>query len=262
MLFKLYTMSDYPLLSYEVHGHGEKTMVLLHGFLENKKMWRDIIPVFSDFTVLNIDLYGHGNSPDPSKKEWSMADFSAGILEILKKERTDRFSIIGHSLGGYVASNLAENNFKRIEKFILLNAHPWGDSTQKKKERTQVAKWVEKRKSLFINQAIPHLFISHQKYTDEVKELIDDAEKMSKEAIIKTTYAMRDREDKSKIVAKFKNRALVIQGELDPLINAKKMEIFCLNHELNFCLLKGVGHMGHLEDKKAVKKRLVDFIQF
>ena len=49
-------------ISYSDSGKGT-AVVLLHGFLENKKMWDDYIPVLSQKNrVITIDLLGHGDS--------------------------------------------------------------------------------------------------------------------------------------------------------------------------------------------------------
>ena len=250
------------LLDFTVSGTGNKTIVFIHGFLESKKMWKEIASAFADFTVYCIDLKGHGSSPEIKRDNWSIDDFALEILRLMQQEKKPSFSIVGHSLGGYVALSMAREQFKNIEKLVLLNSHPWADSEQKKKERTLVAQFVYERKNLFIQQVIPNLFLSPENHSEEAQRLINDAKEMSVSSIVQTTYAMRDRVDQSECLIHLGQNALVIQGEFDPLINATKMEAFCLANKINFKLINGTGHMGHIEAKKEVKQVLKEFIKF
>lgn len=51
------------MLNFEKKGQGKETLVLLHGFMENISIWSDLEKNLSkDFTLLKIDLPGHGKS--------------------------------------------------------------------------------------------------------------------------------------------------------------------------------------------------------
>ena len=49
-------------IHFKVTGEG-KPLLLLHGFLESKEMWEELIPLFSSKNkVISIDLLGHGKT--------------------------------------------------------------------------------------------------------------------------------------------------------------------------------------------------------
>lgn len=233
-------------LKYTVSGKGFP-VVFLHGFLEDQTMWNTILPHFNAIQSICIDLPGHGAS-DGCSGECSLNTLSRQVKRLLSDIIPDkRFSIVGHSLGGYVALNIARDHDLSIKKIILLHSHPFPDPEEKKKDRTRVANIVDYNKLLFIKEAIPGLFYQPQSYTKEIITLISRASKMEKENIIQTIYAMRDRERNTAIFDKFGKNLHVIQGEFDSLIDAKMMGEYMSTTACHFHLIESIGHMGHIE---------------
>ena len=100
-----------------------------------------------------IDLPGHGNSKILSNAEPSIESMANEIILILEKEGIKKFHIVGHSMGGYIALSIKENQ-KECKKVILLNSNYWSDSESKKKDRNRVCKIAFKAKDYFLNEAI------------------------------------------------------------------------------------------------------------
>jgi pimeloyl-ACP methyl ester carboxylesterase len=250
-------------LNYRVIGDGYP-VVFLHGFLESNTMWQSIIPKLKGIKAILVELPGHGNSPFyPYGEEMSIRDMSEDVIEVLKTISLDEFSIIGHSLGGYVALDLksiTSDNAITIDKLILLNSHPWSDSEPKKNERTRVVNIVDYNKMLFLNEAVPNLFREPVKYMDEVKTQLKEATAMTEVAIIQSLIAMRDRVDAMQTMREMKQNCLVIQGKYDHLISYKEMEQFTKKYENKFYLVHEAGHMAHIESKEEVVKQILSFI--
>ena len=72
----------------------------------------------------------------------------------------------------------------------MLNSNYWSDSFSKKKDRERVSNIAFKAKNYFIQEAIPNLFSDQKKYKVEIQELIQDAQKMTPEAISYASLAM------------------------------------------------------------------------
>ena len=253
-------MTTQNILNYRVTGEGYP-VVFLHGFLESNSMWESISTKLTGLQSICIELYGHGNSPN-FKGSLSIKAIAEGVLQVIKKERIKKFAIVGHSLGGYVAielQSLLSNS--TCTHLILLNSHPWKDSTIKKNERTQVANIVRKNKSLFIKQAIPNLFKEAKDHPDSVKKLITEALSIDAESIANTTLAMRDRVDTSSILLKMKEKLLIIQGEHDKLIPISKMKKFADENGFKLAVLSEAGHMSHIECESKVIQLIKSFIQ-
>ena len=89
-------------ISFSDEGKGN-AIVLIHGFLENATMWKDIVPELSKRNrVVTFDLLGHGKS-DCLGYVHSMELFAETIEVILKYLQIRKCVLVGHSLGGYVA---------------------------------------------------------------------------------------------------------------------------------------------------------------
>lgn len=244
-------MNTETLLNYRVSGNGHP-VVFLHGFLESNSMWERLLPELSNIKAYCIELYGHGSSPS-FKGDLTIKAIAKGVLKIIEKEQLTRFSIVGHSLGGYVALTLLELiSESQCDALILLNSHPWEDSEIKKSERTQVADIIKKNKSLFLKQAIPNLFLNPIKHQKEVENLIQEALLIESSDISATTLAMRDRKSTVEVVLKNNSSVTVIQGEHDRLIPAKTMQHFCTSHATNLIEIKEAGHMIHIEQTQLL----------
>lgn len=248
-------MSRETLLNYRVSGKGHP-VIFLHGFLESNTMWDQLLPHLPNVKAYCVELFGHGDSPS-FDGQLTIEKLAHEVLAIIKEESLTSYSIIGHSLGGYVALALFNiNPLPSCEQLILLNSHPWEDSLIKKEERTQVANIIKKNKSLFIKQSIPKLFQNPMIYQQAVENLINEALEIKASDIATTTLAMRDRSSSEAIIAKNNYRTVVIQGEHDRLIPTAKMKLFCKHYKIPFINIKNAGHMIHVEQKKELIKKL------
>jgi pimeloyl-ACP methyl ester carboxylesterase len=90
-------------------GSGPRTAILIHGIMSDHRAWHRVSAelVEQGFRVIAVDLAGHGRSPRAhrySPKAW--ADDVVETLEPLLSSRPD--VVMGHSLGGLVASIVAD----------------------------------------------------------------------------------------------------------------------------------------------------------
>ena len=108
-------------ISFSDTGKGT-VIVLLHGFLENKKMWDFYISEFAKKNrVIAIDLLGHGESECLGYVH-SMEDHADAVQAVLSDLRIRKAIFIGHSMGGYVALAFAELYPDNTKGLVLLNS--------------------------------------------------------------------------------------------------------------------------------------------
>ena len=145
------------MLNFHVEGEGP-AIVFLHGFLESSSMWGYLELSELPFKKLFIDLPGHGKSElNANFDAPSLQFFVDEVRLVLNHLQITGFSVVGHSMGGYVAM-LLKQQVEGCKKVILLNSNFWSDSEQKKKDRVRVADIAFKAKSILINESIPNLF--------------------------------------------------------------------------------------------------------
>src|SRR5690554_2904908 len=143
-------MNKTQTLNYRIVGEGYP-VVFLHGFLESNKMWENLEEQLPNLQMICIELPGHGQS-DLLDEKLSLNNITIAVKNTILKITSESFSIVGHSLGGYVALHLAEILKPNIDKIILLHSHPWADSKSKKIDRGRAAKVVEYNKHLFLKE--------------------------------------------------------------------------------------------------------------
>lgn len=106
---------------YEVYGEG-KPIVLLHGsYMTIPLIWAHLIPLMSkDRKVIVAEMQGHGRTKDISRaiSYESMADDVSGLLKHLKVDSAD---ILGYSMGGGVAFQMAVRHPEQVRRLIVLS---------------------------------------------------------------------------------------------------------------------------------------------
>lgn len=103
---------------YEIHGQGDP-LILIMGLRRNVEWWYRQIPVLSQqFRVIAFDNRGAGRSDKPTM-EYSIrlfADDTAGLMEALDISKA---RILGISMGGYIAQELALNYPSKVQSMVL-----------------------------------------------------------------------------------------------------------------------------------------------
>jgi pimeloyl-ACP methyl ester carboxylesterase len=107
---------------YEIHGKGEP-VVLLHGsFMTITNNWQDMIAALSKSRkVIAVEMQGHGRTAD-IKRDFSyenLADDIAAMLDYLNIEKAD---VIGYSMGGSVAMQVAIRHPDNVRKVVSISA--------------------------------------------------------------------------------------------------------------------------------------------
>ncbi len=106
---------------YEVYGSG-KPLVLLHGSFMNIPMnWAHIIPLLApDRKVIVAEMQGHGRTRDTARElsYEGMADDVSGLLDHLKIDSAD---ILGYSMGGGIAYQLAVRHPNHVRRLVVLS---------------------------------------------------------------------------------------------------------------------------------------------
>lgn len=238
------------MLDYRVEGDG-KTLVFLHGFLESSTMWSFLNLQALKARKVFIDLPGHGKSPLTDNSESPSIDFMAKeVLKVLNFLEIDSYSVIGHSMGGYVSLKLKEMD-SRCEKAVLVNSNFWQDTDQKKKDRVRLAEIAFKAKKLFIQEAIPNLFGKPENHAEEIDVLIEEALKMAPESIAYSALAMRERKDYTREVSENPTEYFIIHGKLDKLVGTDFIKRQLKSDE-NLFVIENAGHMAHIEQSEEV----------
>jgi pimeloyl-ACP methyl ester carboxylesterase len=245
---------------YTTSGAGEP-VILLHGFLENSSMWKMLGKELSKtHRLYTLDLPGHGNT-EAIGYIHKMEDYASLVVGFAGSKKLETFSIIGHSMGGYVALAVAELNSAKLKKLILLNSSSLADSETKKKERNRAIAMIQRHPDAFISMAVKHLFLpeDQKRLSTEIEAAIQEAKQCSQQGVINTLNGMRDRKDRTEVLKNHKERSLLVLGKQDKVINFEKTKNIAEEAGIELNILPG-GHMSYLEHPELLLKTLHEFL--
>ena len=167
-------------ISYSDTGKGT-AIVLLHGFLENQKMWDTYVATFAKRNrVITIDLLGHGETGCLGYVH-SMEDNADAVHAVLAELRIRKAILVGHSMGGYVALAFAELYPENVKGLVLLNSTARADSAERKLNRARAVKAVKQSYTGFVSLAIANLFSENNR-----ERLVEEIEKKKKRGLKNT----------------------------------------------------------------------------
>ncbi len=116
-----------PYLCLTAQAWGDPALpplLALHGWLDNAASFDRLAPLLcKHFHIVAIDLPGHGRSGWHAPGAWyHFADFPGEVLAVADALGWERFSLLGHSLGGGIASMLAAACPSRVDRLLLIEA--------------------------------------------------------------------------------------------------------------------------------------------
>lgn len=110
-------------LYYEVNGKGQP-LLFIHGLGSSTRDWELQVQKFSKtHQVITFDLRGHGQSDKPAGP-YSMSMFASDTKGLLKSLGIESAHVVGLSLGGGIAFQLAIDSPKLVKTMVIVNSAP------------------------------------------------------------------------------------------------------------------------------------------
>jgi pimeloyl-ACP methyl ester carboxylesterase len=148
------------LLNYHIYPQGEIPVVFLHGINSSINNWQYVLPYLSNnIKPVLIDLAGFGMSAKPAWPNYDINFHTKQIQYTLSKiGYKNSLTIVGHSMGGLIAIELAKNNPGLASNLVLINTPLYGNK--------QIADEIERSKKSNV-QATNILFAIYEKVLAE-----------------------------------------------------------------------------------------------
>jgi pimeloyl-ACP methyl ester carboxylesterase len=143
-------------LYYELHGHSGEPLVLVHGYTGDITDWRHQIQEFSPtHRVLVLDNRGHGRSEAPADRSIYTVDHMVDDTEtLIGHVGFDRYHLVGHSMGGAVAQEIALRSPHRLLSLTLHNTSYSFTLTSAMDNNPNIRAWLEYRHRLAETQGM------------------------------------------------------------------------------------------------------------
>jgi pimeloyl-ACP methyl ester carboxylesterase len=99
-------------------------VVLIHGYSASMRWWDQVTPALARrLHVIRIDLLGHGGSEKP-RDGYSMEDQADIVAQAMERVGVARAPIVGHSMGGIVATAFAERHRDMVSRLMMIGTSP------------------------------------------------------------------------------------------------------------------------------------------
>ncbi len=248
-------------VAFSSKGKGS-VIVLIHGVLENSTMWKEIIPVLvKKNRVITIDLLGHGKTECLGYVH-TMEEQAKMIKSILNHLKLRKFTLIGHSMGGYIALAFAHLFPDNIKGLCLMNSTFETDDSERKLLRTRAIKMAEKNYENIVRMSFTKLFSENSSGTfkSEIKGALSEALKTPVRGYIASQEGMKIRKNYTNFFKRASFKKAMILGGKDWIIDSEKALLFAKKHTISTTILPE-GHMSHIENKVELIDALVAFLK-
>ncbi len=110
-------------LFYEETGSGEETIIFIHGLGSCGKDWKKQVDIFSkNYRCITVDLRGHGKSDHTPP--FNIQTMAFDIINLIKFLEIKQIHLVGISLGGMIAFQIAVLEPKILKSLTIVNALP------------------------------------------------------------------------------------------------------------------------------------------
>jgi pimeloyl-ACP methyl ester carboxylesterase len=247
------------------------TVVLLHAFPLDKRMWDDVVGPIADsgWDVVVPDLLGFGESrldADDLDDTPTLAAQARGVLSILDQVGLASVVVCGLSLGGYVAMELVRQDPSRIAGIALVDTKATADGDEARANRLRVAEQVlESGSTAALSRAmLPNLLgettrTTRPEVVDKVTGWIAEADPVG---VAVAQRAMAARPDSLSDLASLRVPGLVLWGAEDTLAPRAEQELMLeAMRDARFVEIPGCGHLAAVEAPEATASALIAFLQ-
>ena len=127
-----------------------RRLVLIHGFTERPNMWEVMLTGWSDDTLVvsTPSIPGHGNHPEiPIIR--TAESYCEALLQQIPDDNLPLI-VVGHSMGGYLASTLVRMVPDRIQALGFFHSKAGSDSTEKIEDRKRAIVTAAQNKDLYL----------------------------------------------------------------------------------------------------------------
>jgi pimeloyl-ACP methyl ester carboxylesterase len=223
-------------------------VVLLHAFPLDERMWEPQLEPLRAYEVAAPRLYGRGATT---------AEYAASVLD----EHDGELVLVGASLGGYTALELAHQQPGRVRALVLVGARADADTPERRAARADTIALVEDggAEALWESQR-PGLLLESASEA-AVERARDEALDRSPEELVAAVGALRDREDRTDTLRAFAGPVLVAVGEGDGFFPPDEARAQAqLAPHGRFREFAGAGHLPSLEQADEFNAALAQFL--
>ncbi len=245
-------------LHYEIFGMGTPVLCI-HGFPLDHTIWQPIIPILAtNKQVILPDLRGHGCSP-VSAAPYSIPEMARDVIALMDDLRLSQVMLVGQSMGGYVALEIAHQAPDRLLGLALVASYPYADSPQQRQARMDMIEHVQEDGVEKTFSDFPKKLCSEASIQEFTWKIIRGTDARG---IVGSIQAMAERQDRWDVLLFASYPTAIILGEQDPFIPVEvrhRLHIEC--HNTRLAILPDAAHMLMMEKPLEVAGILQEMME-
>ena len=251
-------------LAVDIRGEGP-AILFIHGYPLDRTIWQHQVGALTGWKRIAPDLRGLGLSDAPDLG-YSIATYADDLVALLDTLGIDRAVVCGHSLGGYIAFELARRYRARVRALVLLGTRADGDSAEARKGRdVSMALAKEQGAAAVAAQMLPKLFApgALQSRPEVAARIRTTIEHTPVSGILGALGAMRDRVDSTPLLSDLTDLpTLVVVGDEDQLTPPALSRKIAENVPgAVLSIIANAGHLPAVEQPIATTRVLAEFLE-
>jgi 3-oxoadipate enol-lactonase len=253
-------------LAWERHGAGPP-LLLIHGLGYARWGWEPVLPGLAErFDVLLFDNRGIGESDAP-RGPYTASEMAEDALQVLDEAGVEHAHVVGTSLGGMVAQELALAHPERVDNLVLACTTPGGPRSHPMPAVTVAliseAASLEPAVALrrFVENALaPQTVAEHPELVERIMEhrlrTAQDPAAWAAQAAAAAAFDAHDR------VADVHIRTLVQHGDEDVVVDPRNAELLVgLVPDARLEWFAGAGHLFFWEQPERFVASVSSFLE-
>ncbi|MBO4571842.1 MAG: alpha/beta hydrolase [Bacteroidales bacterium] len=248
----------------------EKTVVLLHGYLETMNIWNELVELLKvRYRVITLDMPGHGLTDSAPEKEdgtvINSMEFCADMVKaLIEKCGARHICLGGHSMGGYATLAFCRKYPDIIDKAVLFNSNPYRDDPAKSEDRRREIEIIRSGKlEMLAELSIPKMFKSEnlRLFDDKILETIELCDMHNPDGIVASVLGMQQREDTTEVMDNPPVPIMMFEGDSDRFMSIEAIRKMMADFpKVKHILLENTGHNSFIEVLPAVYQHMCNFI--
>ena len=249
-------------------GQG-KPLLFLHGFALSTEAWKSQIDEFSkNYRVIALDLPGFGYSDRSFSLNYSRQSQGEFVNRFMETVHITKAVVIGHSLGGGIAAQLALLHPEKIDRLVLVDSagyekvpERWGAINIPVFDRFVARFFIVNRFAAL--HLLTKAFFDDKLVSNEIVDqfLRPSYVKDSLQVLIKMTLDQKTEDFPNKI-KEIKQKTFVIWGREDAMIGAGDAERFHFDiKNSQMVIIPEVGHLPFMELPAQFNSYLSEFLK-
>ena len=250
---------DGVTVSYEVRGCGDIALIFIHGWCSNRSFWNEQLDTLSQiYKTIAIDLPGHGDS-GKNRNKWSISSFADDVESVILHQKLDYIVLIGHSMGGLVALEVAPRLKDKVIGLIAIESISNVDSVVTPDAMEPFYRALKADFKGTLRMAMPRMFSSQtpEKMVQWVTDNSIRADSIMAISIARDASLISEKD----LLSSAKIPIRCIYGEYGDLHELhSRIETNSKYADYKAVLIKNVGHFPFLENPKETNKYLKMYI--